>query len=160
MAQGRTLREALDDVGSDIVETLRENLAKAGKNATGKTSKSLRHEVTDEDGVIALTVYGRPFFNAVETGRGPRKSTTQGTFKEGMLEWMQARGIGSALDQKGKERLARFFTWRINKLGDRLFRSGGRKDIFTPVIEQSAVDKVKKIITDQFQIAFKDGLRS
>ena len=159
MVKGRSLREALDDVGNDIVKTLRNNLSKAGKNATGKTSKSLRHEVTDEDGVIALTVYGRPFFNAVETGRGPRKSTTQGKFKEAMLEWMQARGIGSALDQKGKEALARFFTWRINKLGDKLFRSGGRKDIFTPVTTDQAVDKIKKVITDQFKIAFQDGFK-
>jgi len=158
MAQGRTLREGLEDVGEDIVEDIRANLAAKGKNATGKTSKSLRYEVTD-DKVIALTVYSRPFFKNIETGRGPRKSTVQGKFKEGILEWMAARGIGAGLDQKKKESLARFFTWRINKLGDKTFRAGGRQDLFTPNTNEKAVNQVKKVITDQFKIIFQDGFK-
>jgi len=88
-------------------------------SATNKTANSIEGISGDD----WLKILGREFIEAMETGRGPRKSSTDSGFKDGMLEYMEARGIGSDLDQKGKENLAKFFVWNINKKGDKQHRS-------------------------------------
>lgn len=147
-----SLEKILDDGGQSIIDDIRDNLAATGTNATGETSKSLRYEVEVTKGEKgSLTVYGRGFIWGVETGRGPRKQTVASGFLDGMMKWMRVRGIGASLSEKKFQQLARFFTWRQNKLGSALFRKGGRKDIITPVVinrEKEIADKVAAFLAD------------
>lgn len=135
------VKQILEEEGADIVGTIQDNLASTGTNASGETSKSLRYEV-DFSESASLSIYGRGFIFGVETGRQPRKSSVQSGFLDGMLKWMKIRGIGSGLSQKKFEQLGRFFTWRQNKFGSKLFRKGGRKDIITPAITDEAVKRI------------------
>jgi hypothetical protein len=119
-----TLRKILEQYGNLGVEGIKADVQKV--SATGKTAESVRHEVTYKDPIWKLTFYARAFFKALETGRKPRESTEYQEFDVSMLEYMQARGIGSDLSDKKKKQLAKFLAYRINKEGDKTYKQGGR----------------------------------
>lgn len=148
----KIVEDILNQEGQDMVDEIRENLAATGSNASGKTSESIRYEVEIEGKKAALSLFGRGYIMSVETGRGPRQSSKESNFLDGMKDWMKIKGIGSGLTQKKFDQLARFFTFRQNKLGSLLFRRGGRKDIITPVISAERVrevsDRVIKVYAD------------
>ena len=115
-----SIRNILNNYGILGVQMLKADVQRV--SATGKTANSISYEVKSDNDSDTLTIFAREFFSALETGRGPRKSTQKGQFLEGMLEYMQARGIGSDLTDKKRRQLARFLTLRINKEGDKIYR--------------------------------------
>lgn len=119
------LSQVLDTGGKIAVESLKQDVSKV--SATGETEASIRYEVTREGTIQSLIVYGRKFFKALETGRGPRVSNEYQEYDVSMYEYMQARGIGADLPEKKRKQLARFLTWKINKEGDKTFKMGGRQ---------------------------------
>lgn len=137
----------LNGYGNNIVESIRNNLASTGTNATGKTSKSLRFEVKQEGNKVTLKIIGKPYLAVVETGR---KATPQYTkpsteFVASIKEWM---------DAKGKEGSAYAIAKNIHQHGTRLFQKGGRKDIISNVINQSLVTNISKDILNKFASQF------
>lgn len=133
----------LSQNGTTIVDQIKQNLASTGTNATGKTSRSLRFEVTNAPDKQTLRIIGRPFFNVVETGR---KDTPQFTkpskqFVDAIREWATAKGIPGAAYAIAKS---------IHAKGTKLFRSGGRTDIVSSVINQTLVDSISQSILDKF----------
>lgn len=112
-------------------------------SATGKTVKSIRYEVTP----FRLQIFGRQFFSAIETGRGPRKSSQYGHFDDSMLEYMNARGIGSGLSEKKRRQLAKFLAHKINKEGDELFKAGGR-EVYSDKLDAFIVELEKALTKD------------
>ena len=106
-------------------------------DATGKTKASIRYVATED----RLLIFGRQFFKALETGRGPRVSSEYSGFDNSLLEYINAKGIGSELDQKGKERLAKFMAYKINKEGDRTYKRGGRQ-VYSDELEKF-IDELK-----------------
>jgi len=142
------LADVLNKYGKIGVEALKQDVSKV--SATGETAASIRYEVSI--GVIStLTYYGRKFFKALETGRGPRKTNEESGFKDYMLKYMAARGIGSDLSQKKRENLAKFLVLKINREGDATFKMGGRT-VYTPTLE-----KIKEELTDE---VVKDRVKS
>lgn len=115
------------EIGADLVKQ-----AVSKHSATNKTANSVEGKSDDS----SLQILARPFIEALETGRGPRKSSEDGGFKDSMLEYMKAKGIGADLSEKKREQLARFLVLRINKQGDKLYRSGGGRDVYTKVLEK------------------------
>lgn len=120
-------------------------------SATGETVNSIRFEVVTEGTKTTLRIIGRKFFKALETGRGPRKSTTYQQYDLNILEYMKARGIGSDLPDKKRKQLAKFIAYKINKEGDATFKKGGRI-VYSPVIT--------KLIADLKQAVKKDLIGS
>lgn len=131
----------IDGLMADMVQGIKHNARMAGKVASGKTLASLHYEVAPlTDGAVEATLWGRKFFATLETGRGPaRKKGTdaeRARWQAAMKEWCRMRGFPAAgLSDAQYERAAAFLRWYINKHGDRLYRQGGRRDIFTPEIE-------------------------
>jgi len=119
------LVEILDTYGKIAVESLKQDVEKV--SATHKTSASIHYEVKKEGTAQSLLIYGRKFFKALETGRGPRKNNEYQQYDVSMYEYMQARGIGADLPEKKRKQLARFLAWKINKEGDKTFKTGGRQ---------------------------------
>lgn len=142
----------LSGYGQGVVDEIKKNLASTGTDATGETSKSLRFEVKKDADKTILSVYGRPFIMAVETGRGPAKGSGQGNsgMAENILKWMNAKGIKT--DQSHKERFgfAKFLTKKINEEGSKLYKSGGRTDIISPVINETLINNITKDVLKQF----------
>lgn len=130
----------LDGLLGDMMAGIKHNSTMAGQVATGKTLRSLHYVVEPAmDGSVSGTLFGRAFFGTLETGRGParRKGTAsdRAAWQAQLKEWCRIRGFPAAgLSDAQYERAATFLRWYINKHGDRLYRRGGRKDIFTPEV--------------------------
>lgn len=136
----------LNQYGTSTVEQIRQNLSSTGTNATGKTAQSLRYEVTNEGTKATLKVVGKPFFAVVETGRKPTPSYKPSkAFVASIQEWMNA---------KGKTGSAYAIAQSIHKKGSKLFRDGGRSDIYSNVINQNLVDKISLDLLNKFAQQF------
>lgn len=153
-----SLISVLNKYGQIGVKVLKQAIAPI--DATGKTQASIRYVVDGED---SLKLIGRAFFHAIETGRGPRRSDEDMGFKDNMLEYMKARGIGADLSEKKREQLEKFLVLKINKEGDSTYKKGGRV-IYSDVMEtfkKELVDEIKKdfglTIKEQLKQTFKNG---
>jgi len=137
----------LNQYGKLGVEMLQQ--AVESVSATHKTQRSIRYEasVQDED-FYQLAFFARGFFSAMETGRGPRRSTTPGGFNENLEDWMRARGIGSDLDEKKFKNLAKFLAYKINKEGDATHKKGGRV-VYTPTVKK-LLDEITCAVKQEF----------
>jgi hypothetical protein len=153
-----TIEATLTKYGLIGVQALRQDVDKV--SATGKTADSIRFEVQkDNQGNLTLTFYGRQFFKTIETGRGPRKSSTYGAFDLNLLEYMNARGIGADLSDKKKKQLAKFLAYRINRDGDETFQKGGRV-VYSPTLTKLVSEIKNTIIKDFAKLIIRDILKN
>jgi hypothetical protein len=89
---------------------------------------------------------GKPFFAVVETGRKPTPSYKPSkAFVASIKEWM---------DAKGKTGSAYAIAQSIHKKGTKLFREGGRSDIYSNVINQNLTDKISLDLLNKFAQQF------
>lgn len=134
----------LSQTGTTVVDQIKQNLSSTGTNATGRTAASLRFEVINETDKQILRIIGKPYFQVVETGRKatPEYTNPSKQFVADILEWVKARGI--------EEKAAYGIAKSIHQKGTKLFRSGGREDIFSNVITPTFVDELSKSILSQF----------
>lgn len=136
----RILQQAADDI--------KRNHERAGQVASGRTRDSIRVEVVGGISEVTGMIWGRKYFAALETGSQAWKKQYKRPpkpFVETIRQWMNDKGIeGSA-----------YLTARkIMREGTSLYRDGGRKDIFTPVMEgvqQDIEDKISSIFTTIIQ---------
>lgn len=120
------LTEVFEQAKRDIIA----NHERAGQVASGKTRDSLSVEVTSDTTSATATMYGRKYFAALETGSQPWKKQHKHPpkpFVETIAKWMTDKGI----DGVSAYLVAR----KIMREGSKLYRDGGRQDIFTPVME-------------------------
>lgn len=135
----------LEKVLNEIVDDIRYNLAATGTNASGRTSDSLQVEMREDGG----SVTGRQYFQSVEVGR-PGGRVPQ-NFRAIIRQWMKDKGIRAVPipykrqpserwqpkytpEERGAWEMAGAIAETIRKEGTRLFREGGRTDIYTHVI--------------------------
>lgn len=119
------LQEVFEQAKRDIIA----NHERAGQVASGKTRDSLSVEVTSDTTSATATMYGRKYFAALETGSAPWKKQYKHPpkpFVETIAKWMADKGI----DGVSAYLVAR----KIMREGSKLYRDGGRQDIFTPVM--------------------------
>lgn len=120
------LTEVFEQAKRDIIA----NHERAGQVASGKTRDSLSVEVTSDTTSATATMYGRKYFAALETGSQPWKKQYKHPprpFVDTIQRWM---------DDKGIEGVSAYLVARkIMREGSKLYRDGGRQDIFTPVME-------------------------
>lgn len=120
------LQEVFEQAKRDIIA----NHERAGQVASGKTRDSLRVEVTSDTTSATATMYGRKYFAALETGSQPWKKQYKHPpkpFVETIAKWMADKGIEGVS--------AYLVARKIMREGSKLYRDGGRQDIFTPVME-------------------------
>ncbi len=147
-----------------------DNLAKTKTNASGRTSASLRVVMTDTGGQI----WGRRYFRGTEQGRAG--GAVPRNFQSIIRQWIVDKGLTpSAIpykrkpsanwqpkytpEERGLRQMASAIAHTIAKSGTSLYRSGGRKDIFTNVIEENRNDILKvakEIITENLYGAYND----
>lgn len=153
--------DELKTILDKMVAEMRDNLAKTKTNASGRTSASLRVVMTNTGGEI----WGRRYFRGVEQGRAggnvPRNFTSI------IRQWIIDKGLTYQAipykrkpsakwqpkytpEERGLRQMASAIAHTIEKSGTSLYRSGGRKDIFTNVIEENKpaiLQVAKEIIT-------------
>lgn len=151
-----TIRNTLNNYGILGVELLKASVRPF--SATGKTERSLSYEVKTDGETDSLKIFAREFFSTLETGRGPRKSSSPGGFEDSMMEYMQARGIGADLSDKKRKQLARFLTWKINKEGDKTYKQGGRQ-VYSNDLEKF-INALHEALRKDFVLLFRNNLKS
>lgn len=128
---------------------------------TGGTEKSIGFSVTSEKKSAKLVIYGRKFFQTLEAGRPPRKSSTYGEFDKSLEKYLEAKSLQKKTTKSGKVYYRLGNSWMtpkslaylINKKGDKTFRAGGRELYSDKMTELSR--EIKKEVVDDFKGYFR-----
>jgi hypothetical protein len=151
------LREELEALRVNIIS----NHFKAGQKASGRTAESLHVEVTDEEGIL----YGRKAFGVLETGR--KGGRVPRNFQGIIIQWLKDKGIQATPipyltdrphkytpEQRGVLRMSYLIARKIRREGTRLYRSGGRNDIYSQEIEKTignVEDRMLRVIKAEIE---------
>lgn len=135
---------------SSAKEQIQRNLADTGTNASGKTSQSLAVAVTDTSGELS----GRFAFGTVETGRKGGKVPSG--FRDIIYQWMQDKGVhaeaqGRRSQESADRSMAYLIARKIAREGSKLYREGGRKDIYSNVLPIT-IERVSTELTNEYII--------
>lgn len=130
----------LSSYGQSAVAQIQANTPKA----TGKTARSVRFQVTDEGNKIKFEILASKYFKVVETGRKPTPQYTKPSvsFVSAIRQWLDAKGKDTSL--------AYVIAKSIHQKGTKLFRDGGRKDVFSNVLNESFIDSISNDLLQQF----------
>ena len=130
-----------------IRSTIADNINSKGLRASGKTEKSMRIEMYDVGGRLA----GRQYFQSLEEGRPAGKVPYN--FPAIIKQWIRDKGIAVQLvpykrraserwqpkysvEERSLNMAAGAIAHSIATRGTLLYRQGGRRDIYTPIIEE------------------------
>lgn len=149
----KILKSALNDARDGI----RANLLSTGTNASGRTSESLEVVVEGDVGIL----YGRQAFGTVETGRKGGK--VPAGFRQIIYQWMQDKGVhadvtGNRSQRSADMSMAYHIAKKIAREGSKLYRDGGRNDIYSNVLPLT-IERVRKEVTDIYIININSILR-
>ena len=84
-----------DDFGYQLVNELKAELFKAGKDASGTLLKSMRHEVKSADDKILIDIFAEDYFRYVDKGRRPGARMPPA---EPIRKWLILKGIRKELE--------------------------------------------------------------
>lgn len=117
------------------------NIRATGQWASGKTAASMAVMVSGNIGELV----GRKAFGTLETGR--RGGRVPRNFEAIIYDWMQAKGVHAepmpyktsrphkySEQERGDRTMAYFIARTIRREGTRLYREGGRDDVYSRVI--------------------------
>lgn len=146
------LIEELEDLKQKILE----QHTRAGQKASGRTAASMHVEATEYEG----TLYGRSAFGVLETGRKPGKAPAG--FQDIIRRWMSDKGIKAepipyktdrphkyTPQERGDMSLSYLIARKIRNEGTRLFRQGGRSDIYSnaiPATKEKIMQRIVKLL--------------
>ena len=132
------LTEALKVEGIDTIQRIAANVWRNKQNATGKAINSLRQDATNN----SLAIYAVDYFKNLETGTKPG---TYVSFKA-INTWANAKWYWD-----GDNFRANTISRRIFNSGSKLFRDGGRTDVYTneiPSLINRIAERVGKEIVN------------
>ena len=135
------MRQVFEEARQDIIARHEQ----AGQVASGKTRDGIKVEVTEDMNGVTATMYGRPYFAALETGSKPwtkQYKHPPKAFVDTISEWMSDKGITGVS--------AYLVARKIMREGSLLHRNPDmRPDIFTtPMkeVEQKINDRISSIL--------------
>lgn len=124
------LEDVIKEWSSEVIERIKFNLDATGTTASGKTKESLEMIWTKE----GFAIVGRKYFRGVEEGRTPGGAPRNFV---GILEkWIKDKGLTRPSEFKTDRSWAGAIAYNITHFGSRLYRDGGRDDIYTVVIDE------------------------
>ena len=137
------LREELEDLRRRIAA----NMANADQIVSGRTRDSMQVEIRDNGGVLT----GRRAFATLETGSRPWSKQPKRVPK------FFADLIGEWIDKRGLDMNKWAVAHTIIRKGSKLYREGGRADIYSPEL-QPTIDRIGARILDQYAVLVTDRL--
>lgn len=128
----RFIDDIIEEWAENVIEKIRHNLDATGTTASGKTKDSLELVLTD----YGFQIVGRQYFQGVEEGRGPGGIPRNMTAI--IRQWMTDKGIEDKFGEtESQKRSAAYMIGQyIANNGSKLYRKGGRDDIYTNVFEE------------------------
>lgn len=169
MNESSSKGKQLSIVGEEFdsfIEKVIANHIRAGQKASGRTMQSIRKSITDEGGVV----FARAYFGVLETGRKP--GPVPKDFRSVIRQWMRDKGISAnpipyirkpskkwqpkySPQERGDLSLAGAIAYRIRKEGTKLYRNGGRDDIYS-----NEIPKTVENILDRIMAVFAKDVES
>lgn len=115
------------------VDEIRANMAAAGVNASGRTSRAIRYEVRDNGGAIIAPHY----LPQLEQGIPPLGSGTPHGLYDAIKQWIVDKGL--YVDDRQQRSFAYLITRNLHERGAWPWRNGGRQqpplsDIYTDTL--------------------------
>jgi hypothetical protein len=139
-----SLPEALDQLGQQFVDSLRQELDSKRISASGNLYRSVRYEIVGSGDEIGLALFWDDYGDIVDEGRGrSNRGGPNQTWRNKIAGWINFKGI-SPRQGITKEQLAFLITRKINRKGYKA----------KPWI-QPALDRV---INQDFQELFGDAV--
>lgn len=141
------IRQILLEELEDLRKRITENMGKADQIVTGRTRDSMQVTVEGNAGVLT----GRRAFATLETGSRPWSR------KPKRVPKFFADLIGEWIDKKGLDLNKWAVAHIIIHQGSKLYREGGRADIYSPEL-QPTIDRIGARILDQYAVLVTDRL--
>ena len=119
------------------------NIESTGRKASGRTQESLRVEVVADAQGFSATLFGRPFFGALETGSRPWRKQYEHPprfFRAIVAEWINDKGL-----DLNPYLVAR----KIMREGSALYRAGGQPDVYSDEIPLT-IEEIRNAIATAF----------
>jgi hypothetical protein len=141
------IRQILLEELEDLRRRITENMGKADQIVTGKTRDSMQVSVNGLAGVLT----GRQAFATLERGSRPWSKPPKRVpkfFADLIGEWIDAKGL-----DLNKWAVAHTI---IHK-GSKLYRDGGRSDVYSPEI-QKTIDRIGERILDSYAVLVTNQL--
>lgn len=161
MQMAGSVKSILQEELQSLAERIAANMRAAGEVASGNTIRSMHVETTEQQG----TLFGRAFFGTLETGRNAGRVPRN--FSSIIYQWMQDKNVHAAPmpykrdgdhkyspQERGDRSMAAAIAYTIKKKGTKLFRSGGRSDIYSNEIPKtiSAIsERIGKMLIKEVQ---------
>lgn len=149
----REIIEILRDELEQLRQRIINNMGQADLIVTGKTRDSLVAEVSPQDTGAYGVLKGRQAFATLERGSRPwskRPKKVPRFFADIIGEWLDARGLSEKLNRWAVART-------IIDHGSRLYRKGGRDDIYTPELERT-MENLGNRIVESYSVLITDRL--
>lgn len=141
------IRQILLEELEDLRKRITENMGRADQIVTGRTRDSMQVTVEGNAGVLT----GRRAFATLETGSRPWSR------KPKRVPKFFADLIGEWIDKKGLDLNKWAVAHTIIHQGSKLYREGGRADIYSPEL-QPTIDRIGARILDQYAVLVTDRL--
>ena len=138
---GTQVSQILTEELGTLKATIINNIRTTGQWASGKTAASMAVMVSGSIGELV----GRRAFGTLETGR--RGGRVPRNFHNIIYDWMMAKGVHAdpipyktsrphkyTEQERGDRTMAYFIAKAIRTIGTRLYRDGGRDDVYSRVI--------------------------
>ena len=138
---GAQVSQILTEELGTLKATIINNIRTTGQWASGKTAASMQVYVSGSVGELV----GRRAFGTLETGR--RGGRVPRNFHNIIYDWMMAKGVHAepmpyktsrphkyTEQERGDRTMAYFIAKTIRREGTRLYRNGGRDDVYSRAI--------------------------
>ena len=138
---GAQVSQILTEELGTLRATIINNIRSTGQWASGKTAASMAVMVSGSIGELV----GRRAFGTLETGR--RGGRVPRNFHNIIYDWMMAKGVHAqpmpyktsrphkySEQERGDRTMAYFIAKTIRREGTRLYRDGGRDDVYSRAI--------------------------
>lgn len=156
---------ALADIGTEVVNALRDSLQRNNVNASGRLSRSIQSDVEVTKDFQELTVSALAYVFAVEEGRAPTRRSQGGILYPQILRWIDEKPVAVPSDFKdtrsstAKEKFAWAITQKIHRDGTKLFRSGKPSGVLSSVLNETFLDKALAKLGNEAEGEFITQLR-
>lgn len=141
------IRKILLEELTGLKNRIGRNMARADEVVTGRTRDSMQVSIGDTYGVLT----GRQAFAALETGSRPwsrQPKRVPRFFADLIGEWIEARGLNL-----NKWAVAN----TIIREGSKLYREGGRSDVYSPEIAHT-MERIGDRVIERYAVLVSDRL--
>jgi hypothetical protein len=162
---GTQVSQILTEELGTLKATIINNIRSTGQWASGKTAASMAVMVSGSIGELV----GRRAFGTLETGR--RGGRVPRNFHNIIYDWMMAKGVHAepipyktsrphkyTEQERGDRTMAYFIAKTIRRDGTRLYREGGRDDVYSRVIP-TTIERINSRLSGIYVAAVTEQIK-